>query len=123
MKKGIKAGTIDEDIKVETVETPLSEIPAEEKKEDVKPAPKFKITREDITITTVLLSLSLLFLGKFLTYLSVTSRAVYITFFCLGCVFCGVSLFFVFIKFRREKKITFTVELVLNLIALFLWLN
>ncbi len=112
-----------DDIEVKNIETPLieNEINAEEKQEH--PYRKLSITREDICIASVLFSLSFLFLLKFLLLLSVTSSAVYIIFFCFGIVLSALSMFFVFMKFRKEGKVTFTVELVLNLLALFLWLS
>lgn len=111
-----------EDIIVENVETPVVEETKPTTNTQVESTKKITITREDICITSVLLSYFFLFLTKFLFLLGVNSVATYITFFCLGCVLIGLSLFFVFTKFRKEKVIKFNVEFLLNIIALFLWI-
>ena len=111
-----------EDIIVENVETPVVEETKPTPTTQIEPNKKVTITREDICITSVLLSYFFLFLTKFLYMLGVNSPATYITFFCLGCVLNGLSMFFVFTKFRKEKSIRFTVEFMLNIIALFLWM-
>ena len=96
-----------EDIIVENVETPVVEETKPTPTTQTEPNKKVTITREDICITSVLLSYFFLFLTKFLYMLGVNSPATYITFFCLGCVLIGLSMFFVFTKFRRFFKISF----------------
>lgn len=112
-----------EDIVVKNIETPVIENEIINKEKQEPTYRKFSITREDICIASVLLSLGFVFLSKFLLLLNVTSIAVYIVFFCFGVILSALSMFFVFMKFRKEGKVTFTVELVLNLLALFLWLS
>ena len=110
------------DLEVQNVETP--EVKEEKKKEDNQQSSrskKFKFTKDDVCLGSVIISLCFLVLVKFFAMLGITAAALYIVFFVLGMVLVGISCFFVFTGFRKERKASFTVELLLNLIALVLW--
>ena len=108
------------ELEVKNVETP--EVKEEKKKEyNQSQSKRFKFTKDDVCLGAVILSLCFLVLVKFLLLVGVTAAAVYIVFFVLGIALLGISSFFVFTGFRKEHKATFTVELLLNLIALVFW--
>lgn len=111
------------DLEVQNVETP--EVKEEKKTENTQPATqnkRFKFTKDDVCLGAVIFSICLLALTKFFMLLGITAAALYIVFFALGMAFVGVSIFFVFMGFRKDHKTTFSVELLLNLIALIFWL-